>query len=114
MKIETGKTYLTRNGRKARVICTDRHSHLYPVVALVPLTNDTEEAVGYTLRGRYDVKHLSGYDLVSEYREPLTMWAAVDISDVSCMVGFNSEGKARKYAAENKGFRVAKFIEVIK
>lgn len=47
--------HVTRDGRKARIICTDRKSKAYSIIALVQIANkDNEEAVvSYTCEGKY-------------------------------------------------------------
>lgn len=68
--IVVGKTYLTRNGGKARVLCTDRRS-AKPVVALVTSKlSDREIVRHYKWHGRLNDHAASGYDLVKEYVEP--------------------------------------------
>lgn len=45
--------HITRDGRKARVICADRQDHVLPVIALVEREPGGEEAVIYlTAEGR--------------------------------------------------------------
>jgi len=67
MKIEVGKIYLTRDGRKARVICIDRKNNERPVITLVD-DFDKELIYTYTSTGKYyDEEEESEYDLVEEY-----------------------------------------------
>lgn len=48
------KEVITRDGRPARIICTDKKSLYYPVVALIPQKiDDTEQLCSYTNDGRY-------------------------------------------------------------
>lgn len=52
MKIEVGKTYETRDGRLARVICVDRKfSGDAPVIALVTNADGMEWTYGYNAEG---------------------------------------------------------------
>lgn len=67
LKLEVGKTYLTRGGDIVRVICTDRIHHSHPVIAL---RNDgTEERyVSYQSDGSYDNRRKGHHwDIVSEH-----------------------------------------------
>lgn len=67
MKIELGKCYRTRDGRKARVICVDRKGPT-PVIALV---DDGWIELSYAFHQCGDFIHSLGgghsYDLVSEW-----------------------------------------------
>lgn len=113
MNLEVGKTYLTRNGRKARVICTDRLDPNYTVVALVRKDSFSEEACAYTSNGKFDLNDADGFDLVSEYREPLTRWLVLD-SNGSCFGTFSLEETAHDFLGVSGGdYRVVKFIEVV-
>lgn len=51
---DPSKEVITRDGRPARIICTDKKSLHYPVVALIPQKiDDTEQVCIYTNDGRY-------------------------------------------------------------
>ena len=63
---EVGKTYLTRDGRKARCICTDRRNKHFSVICLLPAGNEESSEV-YTGGGHYrSDKAEDRHDLVSE------------------------------------------------
>ena len=66
MKIEMGKQYRTRDGRKVRVLCTDRKHSFYPVIALMPSKDGDFDQYGtYTSEGLFsDSDQESGYDLI--------------------------------------------------
>lgn len=51
--IDFSKPVQTRDGRKARVICTDRKYSLYPVIALIEGDNDIENVAVFTKNGHY-------------------------------------------------------------
>lgn len=56
---------VTRNGRKARIICTDRKDADYPIVALV--LNELETGEGtlyYTVEGKFYPDSTSSFDLL--------------------------------------------------
>lgn len=62
-----GAPVCTRDGRQARIICTDRRTNLYPVVALVTDAAGDEDAFFYTPGGRfYADGRDSGCDLVMQ------------------------------------------------
>jgi hypothetical protein len=72
MKIEVGKTYLTRDGQKARVICTDKKGKSgRSVVVLVLESKDTEHSITLYSNGAVYTGETSDLDLVSEYKEPV-------------------------------------------
>ena len=76
MKIETGKTYLTRDGQQARVLCTDLKDEKFPVIAVVLSENKKEEyPFPYTLDGERYKSIMSDYDLISEY----SFWNDVEV-----------------------------------
>ena len=56
------KKVVTREGRSARIICTDKVSKNYTVLALV-MTGDNETAFSYTRNGEFYENHISGLDL---------------------------------------------------
>lgn len=73
MKIEVGKTYETRDGRLARVICVDRKFiGDAPVIALVTNDDGMEWACGYNAEGvsAGDSRH----DLVREHVPVTYQW----------------------------------------
>ena len=68
MKLEVDKTYLTRGGKKVRIIATDMRDKQYPVVGLINYP-DKEVVQGWTKSGRYydTPGRQSSDDVVSEY-----------------------------------------------
>ena len=66
MKIERDKVYLTRDGEKVRVICTDRPVSAFPVVGIDASGN----VMSFTASGGAYTGEKSRLDLVSEYVEP--------------------------------------------
>ena len=71
MKIEVGKTYLTRDGQKARVICTDKKGKSgRSVVVLVLESKDNEYSITLYSNGAVYTGETSDLDLISEYKEP--------------------------------------------
>lgn len=51
-KLDLTKPVQLRDGRKARIICTDRVSDHYPVLALIPDTDGKEYSESYTVEGK--------------------------------------------------------------
>ena len=72
--IDLKKPVQTRDGKAARIICTDRTNSEYPVVALVYLPDDFgEQLETYTLKGRYSQANVDNpYDLVNVPEEKVT------------------------------------------
>jgi len=94
MKLELDKSYLTRNGKKAKVIYTEKVGDEYPVVALIN-SHDVDTIHTYTKDGRYDVDEANDpYDLVEEY----SFWYDVEV-DTPILVKLNKE-----YAYEKRHF----------
>jgi len=88
MKIESGKTYITRDGHKVRIICTDRNDSDYPVIGLI-YVNNREEVVVFTREGEpllSNEKH--EYDLVEEYN----IWHDVEV-DTPVLVKLDVTGE---------------------
>ena len=71
MKIERDKIYLTRDGHKVRVVCTDKKEG-QPIVGLLLLGDGMEDVQCFCTGGKYFAgsAHESALDLVSEYIEP--------------------------------------------
>lgn len=87
---EVGKTYLTRDGQKARCICTDRRDDKYPVVCLVE-REGLESAQAYTVDGRFHHdRPVIGYDLVSEAPRVVTLEVWVEMMPDGKVVAVSS------------------------
>ena len=56
---------VTRDGRKARIVCTDMRCANYPIVALVLISDNhpTEDVWTYTKDGEYEVDKSTRHDL---------------------------------------------------
>ena len=58
------KKVVTRDGRKVRIICTDRLDEDYPIIALVKVLTDVERCENFTTDGRSSkVRKESDFDL---------------------------------------------------
>ena len=58
-----GKPVCTRNGRKARIVCTNR-KHLYPIVALIECGDGEEMIAAYSNEGKTEIYETKGEDLM--------------------------------------------------
>ena len=88
---EAGKTYLTRDGRKARCLCTDRRHDKYPVLCLVH-AEGLETVETYTADGRFNPNLPvagTGYDLVSDAPRIVTVEVWVELTPDGRVVGIN-------------------------
>lgn len=59
-----GKPVCTRDGRPARILCTDMKGSYYPIVALVEDSDGKEYIQPYQLDGHYFSKEIEGLDLM--------------------------------------------------
>ena len=77
MTLEVGKVYITRDGRKARIICTDKIGNNFVIIGLVELIKGNEEAIRtWTKDGTFfKSKAEHDLDLVEEY----SFWNDVEI-----------------------------------
>jgi len=69
MKIELGKTYLTRSGNKVRIIATNRMYSQYPVIGIETTCskNEEERVLSYMVNGTYSENTCDDKDLIEEY-----------------------------------------------
>lgn len=54
---------VTRDGRSARIVCTNKRDDNYPIVALICMTNNYESMFAYTENGAFSKCNSSEYDL---------------------------------------------------
>lgn len=75
---EVGKTYKTRDGRDARVICIDRMGQDYPLVVLVMQPYEkAENALSYPVNGKWAKAGVdSPLDLIPD-KEKIEGWLRV-------------------------------------
>ena len=90
IKPELGKTYLTRDGRKARCICTDmQRSDGFPVICLVD-NKDSQVTYYYMTNGRYRIDQSEGpLDLVSEAPRVVTVEVWVEVTPKGEVIWFS-------------------------
>ena len=69
MKIEVGKTYLTRDGSKVRILATDIKNISYPVVGVLSYNENEEEVLSFTKEGKFykSSSEVNKDDLILEY-----------------------------------------------
>jgi len=67
MKIEIGKTYICKNGRKATIISGDGANIEFPIVVSL---NGSSGPVNYTKEGKFYVRSESDFDIVKEAESP--------------------------------------------
>ncbi len=72
MKIEKGKFYKTRDGRKVEILKTDA-KNTYPIVGLITLSEDYELYTVWSDNGKYNAECLeeSSADIIGEWEEAL-------------------------------------------
>lgn len=85
MKLEAGKTYKTRDGRIAKVLCTDAPGQHCVVGYLLPNRDNCppdELARSWTIEGTHRTDCESGalQDLIAEHREPREWTVTVNIT----------------------------------
>ena len=107
---------VTRDGREARIICTDRKDADYPIIALVSRESiEKESTLYYTKEGRFYVNGLSESDLffVAERREGwINIYKGADgNSYVGDSYIFKSEENAEKTGMTDKDYIGAIKIE---
>jgi hypothetical protein len=82
MKIEAGKYYKLRNGKKAYVVCIVHNpfsdeSYVYPIMGFIEDRNGT---ASWTLKGESIKDSVSEWDIVEEWRDPQTWEVTVYIA----------------------------------
>lgn len=124
MTIDLTKPVQTRDGRKARILCTDMVNPHYPVAAVVTFADGIEVARMYTRDGYFGrfVDSLSANDLVNVPPEPQVEWRKHDresACDLYKELGdFEVEDKRGRRmfvcGVTNIGFRVygANYLEI--
>ena len=93
---DTSKEIITRDGRKARIICTDAKGDR-PIIALVErFDGDVEDSHSYTKDGNFcvDREHINDLFFVSKRYEG---WVNVyrDLDDMMCGSVFATEEDAK-------------------
>ena len=79
------KKVVTRDGRSVRIICTDKVSNDYTVLALV-MTGNQEEVYSYTTNGQNIRNHIKNIDLFfapEKYEGWLNVYRHIDTGEVT-------------------------------
>ena len=105
MKLEEGKYYKTRDGRKAKVctIVSDELRYASPVLCLIK-SGSERKVLSYYKEGNYYKSIPSPLDLVAEWGESETFLAKYNIGDIihftdgqkHLITGVSSDGKSVK------------------
>lgn len=94
---DPNKPVRTRDGRAARIICTDVRNDVYPIVALISEEEEEEEVVHtYTSTGAYrrDPNKSSAFDLVNcptMVTKYINVYLSTNPNDAADVVGFISD-----------------------
>ena len=94
---------ITRNGRKVRIICTDRRSETYPIVSLIE-TEYGEETCWHAKNGEYVLHGLESNNDLFFAPEKHEGWLNIYRSD-EC--GFYMRGKS-PYKSKDEADEIAK------
>jgi hypothetical protein len=108
---EVGKTYKTRDGRDARVICVDARDEKEdePILALVSKRGGKEIICGYANDGSFDgVGFDDRHDLMPPTR---TVWVNFYYSD-KCAEYYDTEEHARRMKAGSNRLATAIPVEI--
>ena len=100
-KFDTTKPVQTRDGRKARIICTDRFYPGYPIVALIDDVHFGRETLkAYSPDGIVLYEPYSGMDLIN-IPEKVTVYLNVYLDTdprIGCGYAYTTEKQARENA----------------
>lgn len=77
--LDLTKPVQTRDGRKARIICTDANHTMYPVVGLIT-TEGIESPYSFALNGQYDTREELSIDIINipqrhKHADVIVAWA---------------------------------------
>ena len=105
---------VTRDGRNARIICTDRRDLNFPIIALIEnISGGGEKACSYTKDGRHYTDCSDIFDLffVPEKQEG---W--INIFKVACANPYLKESRiySSKEIAESEGRKLNNYLSTIK
>ena len=102
MKIEAGKTYLTRDGRKVRILCTDVVNDYSVVGAIIVNKKKEEKVIRYTKCGNRHKDTTSKSDLVSEY----SIWDNVEVDTPIFVKKIQDKNWKPRYFAKHEDGKV--------
>jgi hypothetical protein len=90
MTFDPTKPVQTRDGRSARILCTDLKDR-WPIVAAITRTDGTEYSTGYAVDGKFTCRHQPERDLIN-VPEKRTVWVNVYPDD--CLKVHETESRA--------------------
>ena len=109
-KFDPTKPVQTRDGRKARILCTDRVCK-YPIVALVTRSgSNIEDVLGFTNEGFWNVKECPD-DLINIPEKKTGYIAITKGGDVCTFCGKPFKSKGDLFSHISK-YKILKVIEV--
>lgn len=99
-----GRTVQTRNGKPARIICFDKKSENYPILALVESEKNCEDVCSYTNDGHlYKTNEETNLDLfmVGECKVGwVNMYYDEEFNSYSCGIVYKTEEEAVENSRE--------------
>ena len=110
MTIENGKTYITRDGHKVRIICTDRirENNDFTILGLYKeKTINQESLISFRRNGSFDSdKSEHDYDLIREY----SFWDDVEV-DTKILTRHDKDGPlVKRHFAKYENGKVYSFV----
>ena len=105
---------VTRDGRSARIICTDMRTINHPIIALVEIRdNFNEDIFTYTKDGEFNVYYSSMHDL---FFAPEKQKGWINIFKVACADAYLKESRiySSKEIAESEGRGLSNYLSTIK
>ena len=104
---------VTRDGRTARIICTNMKSTTYPVVALIENCRGLEQVITFSKNGEYAVNESHNPDLFFAL-EKQEGW--INIFKVACANAYLKESRiySSKEIAESEGRGLSNYLSTIK
>jgi len=101
LKLEVGKFYTTRDGRKVRAICVDRRHPVYPVIVLSPIPDSSDEVtVAYTADGAFMYESPNTQDIVGPWVEKPTDWDWANVPPWTPYIAMDSDYEWYAYETE--------------
>ena len=104
---------VTRDGRNARIICTDRRDLNFPIIALIETSPGQEMAYTYPKDG----KHCTDYtDIFNLFFAPEKKEGWINIFKVACADTYLKEYRiySSKEIAESEGRKLNNYLSTIK
>lgn len=109
-KAKAGAPVQTRDGRPVRILCFDRQSEMYPIVALISHGSCDEAIENYTVKGQHSVCQPPPMPSLDLFMSPVKRegWVNVySMEDGNFFTGkflYETEERGRKGASDNGGY----------